>query len=376
MKILVGDILKSEKQTLVNTVNCVGIMGKGIAEEFKKRFPEMYKDYVKRCEQNKVQIGQPYIYKNLFGQQIVNFPTKEHWKSISKVHDIKEGLEFLLANYEKWGITSIAIPPLGCGNGQLDWKVIGPLIYEYSKQMDIPVELYAPYGTKPAELKESFLESIKAIKEYEYQDSRNNKGAFNPAWIGLIEILHRIEKQPYHIPVGRTIFQKIAYVATQQGLPTGFTYQRYSYGPFSKELKPAESKLINSNLLQEERFGKMFEIQVGPGFETARKRYKSLLEKYIPIIEKTADLFMRVDTTQAEALATVLFTATELKKNNKKEVSEMDVLEAVMDWKQRRRPPLDKVVIASTIRNLGMLNWLDVEPDEKLPVSEESEIYT
>ena len=103
--------------------------------------------------------------------------------------------------------------------------------------------------------------------------------------------------------------------------------------------------------------------------------YKSLLEKYFPIIDRTADLFMRVDTTQAEALATVLFTATELKKKDKKSVSEMDVLEAVMDWKQRRKPPLNKAVIASTIRNLGMLNWLDVEPDEKLPVSEESEIY-
>ena len=64
MNILIGDILKSEKQTLVNTVNCVGVMGKGIAEEFKKQFPEMFKDYVKRCEQNKVKIGQPYIYKN------------------------------------------------------------------------------------------------------------------------------------------------------------------------------------------------------------------------------------------------------------------------------------------------------------------------
>jgi len=335
----------------------------------------MFKDYVKRCEQHKMKIGQPYIYKGLFGQQIVNFPTKEHWKSLSKVDDIKSGLDFLLANYKKWNITSIAIPPLGCGNGQLDWKVIGPLIYEYARQMDIPVEIYAPYGTKPAELKESFLENTSNIKEYEYQDSRNGNSAFNPAWIGLVEILRRIEEQPYHIPIGRTIFQKIAYVATQQGLPTGFTHQRSSYGPFSKELKPAESKLINNNLLQEERLDKLFEIKVGPGFETARKRYKSLLEKYIPIIEKTADLFMRVDTIQAETLATVLFTATELKKNTKKAVSEMDVLKAVMDWKQRRRPPLDKTVIASTIRNLGMLNWLDAKPDEQLPVSEENEIY-
>ena len=375
MKIIVGDILKSKAQTLVNTVNCVGIMGKGVALEFKNRFPEMFKDYVQRCELHEVRIGQPYIYKSLFGQQILNFPTKEHWKSVSKVSDIEEGLDYLLAHYKHWGITSMAIPPLGCGNGQLEWKIVGPLIYEHAKKMDIPVEMYAPYGTNPAELTESFLQNAGKTIEASHNGSRKDRLAFNPAWIGLVEILHRIEKQPYHRTVGRTIFQKIAYVATQQGLPTGFNYQKSSYGPFSKELKLAESKLINNNLLQEERLGRMFEVKVGPGFDGYRKRYESLLEKYAYVIEKTTDLFMRVDTTQAETIATVIFTVTALKQKGKSPISEMDVLEAVMQWKQRRKPRLDKTTVASTIRNLGMLHWLDVKPDDRLPVSEESEIY-
>ncbi|MBA7680153.1 hypothetical protein ES703_88463 [subsurface metagenome] len=375
MKIIVGDILKSKAQTLVNTVNCVGIMGKGIALEFKNRFPEMFKDYVQRCEHHKVRIGQPYIYKSLFGQQIVNFPTKEHWKSVSKVSDIEQGLDFLLAHYKEWGITSIAIPPLGCGNGQLEWKVVGPLIYSRAKQMDIPVEIYAPYGTSPTDLTESFLEKAGESMKPDNGSSRNKQLPFNPAWVGLVEILYQIEKQVYHWPVGRTIFQKIAYVATQQGLPTGFNYRRSSYGPFSKELKLAESKLINNNLLQEKRLGRMFEVKVGPGFDGYRKRYESLLEKYAYVIEKTTDLFMRVDTTQAETIATVIFTVTALKQKSKSPVSEMDVLEEVMQWKQRRKPRLDKTTVASTIRNLGMLHWLDVQPDDRLPVSEESEIY-
>jgi O-acetyl-ADP-ribose deacetylase (regulator of RNase III)/uncharacterized protein YwgA len=375
MKILVGDILKSKVQTLVNTVNCVGIMGKGIALEFKNRFPEMFKDYVQRCERHEVRIGQPYIYKGLFGQQILNFPTKEHWKSVSKVSDIKKGLDYLLAHYKNWGITSIAIPPLGCGNGQLEWKVIGPLIYEYAKKMDIHVELYAPYGTSPAELIESFLQNPRKAVETKHNGSRNERLAFNPAWVGLVEILNRIEKQPYHRPIGRTIFQKIAYVATEQGLPTGFRYQKSSYGPFSKELKLAESKMINSNLLQEERLGRMFEVKVGPAYEVYWKRYESLLKKYIHIIEKTTDLFMRVDTMQAETLATVIYTANTLKQKNKTSISEMDVLEAVMKSKQRRKPQLDKTIVALTIRNLGMLQWLDVQPDDRLPLSEEIEIY-
>jgi len=375
MKILIGDILKSKAQTLVNTVNCVGIMGKGIALEFKKRFPKMFKDYLERCKRNEIHVGRPYIYKSLIGPQIVNFPTKDHWKSVSKVSDIEQGLDFLLAHYKEWGITSIAIPPLGCGNGQLEWKVVGPLIYSRAKQMEIPVEIYAPYGTSPTDLTKSFLEKAGDSMKPDYGSPRNKQIPFNPAWVGLVEILHRIKEQPYHCPVGRTIFQKIAYVATQQGLPTGFNYQKSSYGPFSKELKLAESKLINNNLLQEERLGRMFEVKVGPGFDGYRKRYESLLEKYAYVIEKTTDLFMRVDTTQAETIATVIFTVTALKQKSKSPVSEMDVLEAVMQWKQRRKPRLDKTTVASTIRNLGMLHWLDVQPDDRLPVSEESEIY-
>ena len=375
MKILIGDILKSKAQTLVNTVNCVGIMGKGIALEFKKRFPKMFKDYLERCKRNEIHLGHPYIYKNLIGPQIVNFPTKEHWKSLSKVSDIERGLDYLLAHYKEWGVTSIAIPPLGCGNGQLEWKVVGPLIYERAKKMNIPVEMYAPYGTSPAELTESFLKNAGKMVEVGHNVLRKDRLTFNPAWAGLVEILYQIEKQVYHWPVGRTIFQKIAYVATQQGLPTGFNYRRSSYGPFSKELKLAESKLINNNLLQEERLGRMFEVKVGPAFKKARRRYESLLEKYAYVIEKTTDLFMRVDTTQAETIATVIFTVTALKQKSKSPLSEMDVLEAVMQWKQRRKPRLDKTTVASTIRNLGMLHWLDVQPDDRLPVSEESEIY-
>jgi uncharacterized protein YwgA len=193
--------------------------------------------------------------------------------------------------------------------------------------------------------------------------------------LGLIEILKRIEQQPYHRPVGRTIFQKIAYVATQSGLPTGFSYQRASFGPFAKELKLAETKLINNNLLQEERLGSMFAVKVGPAFEEAKRRHESFLNNYVGIIKKTTDLFMRVDTTQAEILATAIFVATELKGNKKTPVSEMDVLDAVMKWKQRRKPSLEKTIVASTIRNLGMLGWLNVQPDEKLPLPEDAEVY-
>lgn len=373
MKILVGDILQSTAQTLINTVNCVGVMGKGIALEFKNRFPEMYEDYLDRCKRGEVKPGLPHIYRSLLPPQIINFPTKDHWKSVSQVSDIERGLKYLLAHYEEWGVQSLAIPPLGCGNGQLEWRVVGPLIYRYAKQMAVPVEMYAPYGTNPRELTLEFLEKGSEISAE--QATRNGASApLEPSWVTLVEVINRIEQQPYHWPIGRIIFQKIAYVATNEGLPTGLNYKRGSFGPFSPDLKSVEAKLINSGLLQEERHGKMFVVKVGPNFSRVRQKYAPAFDRWSDIVDKVADLFMRVDTDQAEVIATVLFAARELARDQAGQPSEQDVLQAVMQWKQRRRPPLDNVTVASAIRNLGMLRWLNLRASPDLPLPEEEAV--
>lgn len=369
MRILVGDILKSKAQTLINTVNCVGVMGKGIALEFKNRFPDMFDDYGYRCERGEIKPGIPYLYKALFPPQIINFPTKDHWKSISKISDIERGLKHLLDHYKAWGVTSLAIPPLGCGNGQLEWRVVGPLIYRFAKDMPIPIEMYAPYGTHPKELTVEFLEHV---GDHQVETSaRNGHSTLNPAWVALVEILARIEQQPYHWPVGRTLFQKIAYVSTNEGLPTGLQYQRGSFGPFSGDLKALEAKLVNNGLLQEERRGKMFMVTVGPNFSRIRQKYVPLFDQWNKILDKTADLFTRVNTEQAEIIATVLFAAKELTGEARTPPSETTVLEGVMQWKQKRRPPLDRNTVASTIRNLATLRWLTVKVDPNLPLAEE-----
>ncbi len=202
--------------------------------------------------------------------------------------------------------------------------------------------------------------------------TRNGQATLNPAWVALVEILARIEQQPYHWPIGRTLFQKIAYVATNEGLPTGLQYQRGSFGPFSVDLKVLEAKLINNGLLQEERQGKMFMVTVGPNFTRIRQKYTAQFEQWGQIIDKTVDLFSRVNTDQAEVIATVLFAAGELK--DQARPSETDVLDAVMHWKQKRRPPLDRGTVASTIRNLAALKWLAVTPNPNLPVPEEEAI--
>ena len=151
VKVIVGDLFASDAQTLVNTVNCVGVMGKGVALEFKKRFPEMYKDYVTRCERHEVRLGKPYLFRHLMPPWVLNFPTKGHWRSVTKLSDIERGLRYLTEHYEEWGITSMAVPPLGCGNGQLEWRIVGPTLYRYLSEIKVQITLrairYTPRGT-------------------------------------------------------------------------------------------------------------------------------------------------------------------------------------------------------------------------------------
>ncbi len=137
-----GDLLDSKMQTLVNTVNCKGAMGKGIALAFKTRYKSMFADYKQRCDASKVIPGTPYIFEEA-GKKIVNFPTKDDWKNPSRLEWITQGLAILKDELKKWGITSIAIPPLGCGNGGLDWNEVRKQIIDtFSDVPDIKVEIY------------------------------------------------------------------------------------------------------------------------------------------------------------------------------------------------------------------------------------------
>jgi O-acetyl-ADP-ribose deacetylase (regulator of RNase III) len=156
-RVLIGDLFESQAQVLVNAVNCVGVMGKGIAVQFKKRFPAMFEDYARRCDQKLVRTGEPYLYRDISGAQIVNFPTKDHWRSPSLLVDIERGLDYFAARTAAWGVASVALPSLGCGNGGLEWSKVGPLIYRKLQCLPIDIEVYAPYGTHLQQLTQNFL---------------------------------------------------------------------------------------------------------------------------------------------------------------------------------------------------------------------------
>jgi O-acetyl-ADP-ribose deacetylase (regulator of RNase III) len=139
------NIFDSPAQTIVNTVNTVGVMGKGIALTYKKLYPEMYKEYRKLCDEKKFTIGNLYIYRTS-NKIIVNFPTKTHWRNPSSLDYIKTGLIKFTKIYQSYGISSVSFPQLGCGNGELDWeKQVQPMMEKYLRDLPIPVyvHLYA-----------------------------------------------------------------------------------------------------------------------------------------------------------------------------------------------------------------------------------------
>jgi O-acetyl-ADP-ribose deacetylase (regulator of RNase III)/uncharacterized protein YwgA len=364
----IGDLFASEMKTLVNTVNCVGIMGKGVAQIFKEKYPAMFEDYAKRCQRGEVRLGEPYHFKDLAGASIVNFPTKGHWRAASRLADIETGLDYFVDHFRKWGIASVAFPPLGCGNGGLEWVTVGPLMYSKLKGLGVPVELYAPYGTPANQLKHEFLD---ADQQMEFSVKGRRREKLRPEWAALVEVLFELEQQPYANPVGRTIFQKICYILTKQGVETGFRFERKSYGPFANEVKEAINVLANNNWVIEEQLGQMTALRVGPEYARMRPKLADDLMPFRRKIDKTVDLFSRIkNTDQAEEVATVIFAVQSLKQErNPDEVSEADLFNYILDWKKLwKKDPSKQESLAESIRNLEMLGWLKLRFSDSLPV--------
>lgn len=141
-----GNIILSSCDAIVNTVNCVGVMGKGLALQFKTAFPSNYRAYKNACNLNMVKPGKCFVFdtKGIKPRFIINFPTKRHWRDNSLLEDIESGLDDLVYQIGKNVILSIAIPPLGCGLGGLSWNVVKPIIVNKLKDIPVDVVLFCP----------------------------------------------------------------------------------------------------------------------------------------------------------------------------------------------------------------------------------------
>ena len=139
-------LMTSNAQTVVNTVNTVGVMGKGLAAAFKERYPSMFDEYKSLCKKDELRPGSSWLWKGN-GQWVLNFATKKHWRNPSKLDYVREGLQEFRAKYSEWGIREIAFPRLGCGNGGLDWDVVRPIMVEHLR--GLPIAIYIHDFEKP-----------------------------------------------------------------------------------------------------------------------------------------------------------------------------------------------------------------------------------
>ncbi len=178
---VVCDLFASPAQTLVNTVNTVGVMGKGIAKDFKSIYPEMFSRYQELCEKGQFDIGQLWPYRTP-NKLILNFPTKKHWRSPSRPEYIEAGLKSFAAKYHAYGVTSISFPLLGCGNGELDWETqVHPLMEQYLT--NLPIDIYIHLQYRP----DQFAPEHRNLTEMKkWLRSEPESLAFNEVWADLL----------------------------------------------------------------------------------------------------------------------------------------------------------------------------------------------
>jgi len=220
-----GDILKDESDALVNTVNCVGIMGRGIALQFKDAYPDNFKFYAAACQRNEVQPGRMLVFETgrlSPPRYIINFPTKRHWRGKSRIEDIQSGLKALVEEVRARDIGSIAIPPLGSGLGGLDWATVRPYIEDAAKELaDVRVVAYEPKGA-PATGVMAHIRSVPKMT------------AGRAALVELVQRYLAGLLDPY---VTLLEVHKLMYFMQEAGEPLRLRFMQAPYGPYAENLR-------------------------------------------------------------------------------------------------------------------------------------------
>lgn len=217
-----GNVITADAEALVNTVNCVGYMGKGIALQFKKAFPENFKFYEHACRNNRVHPGKMIIFNTGTIENpkyIINFPTKRHWRENSLLEDIETGLKALVEDVQHLKIKSIAIPPLGCGLGGLDWKDVQPMIESaFSNITDVEVIIFQPVGSP----------------DYKNMPVRTQRPKMTVARALCIRLMEQYSRMSYRLTLLE--IQKLAYLLQESGEPLRLKYEAGHYGPYAHNL--------------------------------------------------------------------------------------------------------------------------------------------
>jgi O-acetyl-ADP-ribose deacetylase (regulator of RNase III) len=344
IKLTTGDLLEQRVDAIVNTVNTVGIMGKGIALQFKRKWPGNAKAYEAACKRNEVVPGQMFVFDNgglVEPKFIINFPTKRHWREPSRMLDIDAGLVDLIAQVKRLGIRSIAIPPLGCGNGGLDWNDVRPRIEAAFKKLpQVDVRLFAP-------------SDVQGVRELAPEAERPK---MTPGRAAILKVLSIYREMRY--PLSQIEVQKLAYFLVRAGQNLGrLTFKKHTYGPYARELRYVLTKMDGAYLRGVGDGTKPSEITiVGSALDEAEALLASQEDRETTErVERIARLIDGFETPYGmELIGTVHWVATE-----NLGVDYDDIVRAVQDWNKRKREIMKPAHIRAAYDRLVAEKWLE-----------------
>jgi O-acetyl-ADP-ribose deacetylase (regulator of RNase III) len=318
-----GNILEADVEALVNTVNCVGIMGRGIALQFKNMFPDNFKAYAAACERNAVQPGLMFTYRTnelTFPHFIVNFPTKRHWKGKSRMADIDAGLNDLVETIRRNNIKSIAIPALGSGLGGLNWDDVRPRIVAAMQDLDdVDVVIYEPAGAP----------DTAAI-------ARNRSVPnMTPGRAALVSLLQRYRRGLMDPFVTLLEAHKLMYFMQVAGESLKLNYAKGSYGPYAENLRHV-FRSIEGHLVTGYADGgddPRKQLELVPGAPEDAERFLEGRSDTLERFERVADLVDGFETPFGlELLATVHWVAT-----HEGASDPASAVVAIHNWSERKK---------------------------------------
>ncbi len=298
-----GDLLKSPVEALVNTVNCEGYMGKGIAYQFKLKFPDNNKDYVKACKTGELQIGKLHYYKE-DGKFIVNFPTKNKWRAKSKMEYVEKGLDELVLLIERLGIQSIAIPPLGSGNGGLVWSEVKKLIEEKLAAVDEKVQIYI-YEPSQNYVSQPKAEPKLSLSALVLMDIKHHLNKFDTL---------RLQKTAFYMD----IFSDQHY----------FNFTGHKFGPYDNSIS-----IISRNIKEFQKYHGVKntdEAYIILYNKIVSNHVESKLATFQPFIEKAAEFVNTFKTNhELECLSTITYLLKE-----KEELTQSEIIDEFKRWSE------------------------------------------
>lgn len=317
-----GDILQADAEAIVNTVNCVGFMGRGIAAQFKRAYPENFRVYEAACKRGEVVPGRMLVYEvpgSSRPRLVINFPTKRHWRAKSRIEDIKVGLVALIDVIRQERIRSIAVPPLGCGHGGLRWTDVRPLIeHAFADVPDVRVLLYEPSGAPAAE------QMVRSAKPPHMTPGR-------AALVGLVRRYLGGLMDPF---VTLLEVHKLMYFAQEAGEPLRLRYVKGVYGPYAENLRHVLTAIEGHLVVGYADGGDApdKQIQLMPGAAEAAEAFLAAHPATHQRFDRVSALVEGFETSfGTELLATVHWLMTH------ERVAKDQLVEAVYAWNDRKR---------------------------------------